>query len=61
MKRGLIHFHTGVNCGICGRGEALRAQTVTEAMRELHEMGWHRTTLHGWVCNLCIAKERKAD
>ena len=61
MKRGQIRFHTGVSCGVCGRGEALKAHTISDALKELHELGWHRTVLHGWVCNLCLAKARKAD
>lgn len=57
--KGQLRSHLGVTCGVCGRGEALKASTVTGALKELEEMHWKRTVMHGWVCPLCLSKDKK--
>lgn len=58
--QGQLHSHLGVTCGVCGRGEALKASTMTGALKELHEMHWRRSLLKGWLCPLCAIKDKKA-
>ena len=43
-------------CGICSDWVHLQRSTYAGAEKTARQLGWKKTTAHGWVCPACLER-----